>query len=112
MAPVEKMPAAVCPVFGGIETTRAMARARSSGEAAAVAGKKRSTRGYFCGPGMGRRSELRGWLRASVAEAATTRRSDSSSVLLVVARAVQPSNTVRTDTESIRSATFWGIVLL
>ena len=42
----------------------------------------------------------------------TTRRSESSSVLLVVARAVRPSKTVRTETVSVCSATFWWMVLL
>ncbi len=41
---------------------------------------------------------MRGWLRASDFAVSTTRRSESSSVLLVVARAVRPSSTVRTET--------------
>ena len=64
--------------------------------------------GVFCGPGIGKsRSGLRGWLRADDFAVSTTRRSDSSSVLLVVARAVRfPSQQFAPETLSTCSATF------
>src|SRR5580704_1308496 len=61
---------------------------------------------------MGSRSGFSGSLRARLIAPARTRRRDSSSVLLVVARAVRPSTTARTEMPRVCSATFWWMVLL
>src|SRR6266481_9103473 len=66
VTPVVKIPAAVCLRFSAISATRATARARSAGVACAVFSKYRETFAYFCGPGIGSKSGLRGRLRARV----------------------------------------------
>ena len=60
--PVEKIPAAVCLRFSATRQTRATARARSAGVAAAVAAKEaRRLFEYFCLPSIGSRSGFFGW---------------------------------------------------
>src|SRR2546428_102113 len=60
IAPVEKIPAAVWLFLSASAHTSRTARARSAGVAAAVASKKRWTRAYCCGPGMGSTRGLSG----------------------------------------------------
>src|SRR5579859_156704 len=102
----EKMPAATWPFVSARSHARRTARARVSGESAAVAFTKRFTRRYVCFDGNGSKPGSLGWLCAKESDAAIAPRSEFSSTRFVVARAVRPSTTVRTETFNPRSATF------
>jgi hypothetical protein len=104
--PLAKIPAAVWPRFTAKSQARFTARARSSGVRVAVRVAKRLTERYRCLPGIGSKRGFFGWLCARDSDAAIAPRSESSSMRFVVARAVRPSITVRTETVSPCSATF------
>ena len=102
------MPAVVNLFFCAMATILPTPSARSSGVTAAVCSKYRLTiAGDSPAPAIGCKSASGSCTRAKLSEAFTTRRKLSSSNLLVVARAVRPPNTVRTETATLSSSTFW-----